>query len=396
MRLIMAPLQKILPFLISESTPLSWKERLRVSLAIFVSVLIAGLASSLFFHGYGLPVLIASMGASALLLFATPHSPFSQPWPVVAGPLISAFIGVTCAKLVPDVWFASALAVSLSAFVMYFTHSVHPPAGAVALLPVLGNNYVHADGYHFVLAPVGINVALMLGIALVINNLLPGHRYPSRPFPAKDKQHRHDDPAPLDRLGIGKNDLHQALQDIDIYLDVSEEDLNLVYKRAGMVAAKRKMGELTCGEIMSRDLVTAEFATELEEVWAHLRHHRVKAIPIIDRARRVIGIVSMVDFLKRANLKTYETLQDRLIQFIRRTPGLYAEKPEVIGQIMASPAHTVREDDHVLELVPLLSDKGLHHIPVVDKENRLVGMVTQSDLIAALYHSGVSSPLAVK
>lgn len=392
----MPPLKELLPFLISESTPLSWKERLRVSLAIFVSVLIAGLVSSLFFHGYGLPVLIASMGASALLLFATPHSPFSQPWPVVAGSLISAFIGVTCAKLVPDVWFAAALAVSLSTFVMYVTHSLHPPAGAVALLPVLGNNYVHADGYHFVLAPVGINVALMLGIALVINNLLPGHRYPSRPFPAKDKQHHHDDPAPLDRLGIGKNDLHQALQDMDIYLDVSEEDLNLVYKRASMVAAKRKMGELTCGDIMSRDLVTAEFSTELEEVWAQLRFHRVKAVPVIDRARRVIGIVSTVDFIRRADLKTYATFQDRLIQFIRRTPGMHSDKPEVVGQIMASPVHTVREDAHILELVPLLADRGLHHVPVVNQENRLVGMITQSDLIAALYHSGASNPVAVK
>lgn len=41
---------------------------------------------------------------------------------------------------------------------------------------------------------------------------------------------------------------------------------------------EHRMGELTCGEIMSRDLVTAEFATELEEVWAELRFHRVKTI----------------------------------------------------------------------------------------------------------------------
>jgi CBS-domain-containing membrane protein len=66
------------------------------------------------------------------------------------------------------------------------------------------------------------------------------------------------------------------LQDLDIFLDVSEEDLNMVYNRAGMVASKREMGQITCGDIMSRDLVTSEFATELEEVWAQLRHHRVK------------------------------------------------------------------------------------------------------------------------
>lgn len=393
----MPPLiQKLLPYFISESTPLSLREKLRITLAIFAAILVVGLSSSSFFHGQGLPVLVASMGASAVLLFATPHSPLAQPWPVLAGPLLSAAIGVTCAKLVPDLFLAAALSVSLSVLAMHFTHSLHPPAGAVALLPVMGNNYIHADGYHFVLAPVGLNVVLMLGMALIINNMLPGHRYPARPFPRKDKQHRHNDPTPLERLGMDKGDLHQALQDLDIFLDVSEEDLSLVYNRVEMVAAKRKMREITCGDIMSRDLVTAEYGTELEEVWAQLRYHRVKVMPVIDRARRVIGIVSLVDFIKRADLKTYETFQDKLVKFIRRTPGLHSDKPEVVGQIMASPVRTIREDDHILELVPLLSDKGLHHVPVVNQENRLVGMVTQSDLIAALYHSGMSHAVAVK
>lgn len=58
---------------------------------------------------------------------------------------------------------------------------------------------------------------------------------------------------------------------------------------------------------------------------------------------------------------------------------------------MATPAVTAPEDMHVVELVPLLSDRGLHHIPIVNAEQRLVGMVTQSDLIAALYAGGSRS-----
>jgi len=62
-----------------------------------------------------------------------------------------------------------------------------------------------------------------------------------------------------------------------------------------------------------------------------------------------------------------------------------SNKPEVAGQIMTKTVRTVRQDFHIVELVPLLSDQGLHHIPIVDNEDKLVGMVTQSDLIAALY-----------
>jgi CBS domain-containing membrane protein len=125
---------------------------------------------------------------------------------------------------------------------------------------------------------------------------------------------------------------------MDVYLDVSEADLKQVYRRAGMHAYQRKMGEITCGDIMSRDVVSVEFGTELEEAWAQLRLHKIGAIPVVDKARRVIGIISLVDFLKRANLKTYETFEDKLVKFIRRTPGVMSEKPEVVGQIMATPA----------------------------------------------------------
>ncbi len=381
-------IQKLLnlrSYLVSDSTPLSAGEKLRSSIAAFAAILAVGYFSSLFVHGVGLAVLVASMGASAVVLFATPHSPLAQPWPLVGGHLISSFIGVACVSNIPDPWLASALAVALSILAMLFTHSLHPSGGAVALVAVLGGESIRAKGYGFVLEPVGLNALLMLVMAIAVNNLLPGRRYPARAAPQKDRKHHHDDPMPLSRVGLDREDLHGALRDLDIYLDISEDDLVQVYDRAGNHAFRRKMGNILCSDIMSRDLATAEYGTELEEVWARLRFHRVKAIPVVDRFQRVIGIVTLVDFLKRANLKTYETLEDKLIKFIRRTPGISAEKPEVVGQIMASPAVTAHTDMHIVELVPLLSDKGLHHIPVVDGDGRLAGMVTQSDLIAALY-----------
>ena len=363
---------------------------MRSALASFAAIFVVGYVSSYFVVGPGLPLLVASMGASAVLLFAAPHSPLAQPWPLVGGNLFSALIGVACARMIPDTLIAVALAVGLAIFFMHLLHCLHPPGGALALVPVLALGSPQPLGYSFVLE-VGLNVAVMLVAALLINNLLPGRRYPSRPLARRDSLHQHDDPKALDRLGVNPDDLRHALKDFDAYLDVSQEDLSQIYNMAGMHAYRRKMGEITCADIMSRDLVTAEFGTELEEAWAQLRFHKVKAIPVIDRARRVIGIITLVDFLKRANLKTYETFEDKLIKFIRRTPGVNTEKPEVVGQIMASPVMTVAEDTHVVELVPLLSDKGLHHIPIVDGERRLVGMITQSDLIAALYRGRIAN-----
>jgi CBS domain-containing membrane protein len=123
----------------------------------------------------------------------------------------------------------------------------------------------------------------------------------------------------------------------------------------------------------------------MEEAWGLLRRHKVKALPVVDRARRVIGIVTFGDFIKHADLDVHQGFEQKLRQFIRRTRHTHSDKAEVVGQIMTRPVRTARSDMHIVELVPMLSDTGLHHIPIVDSERRLAGLVTQSDLIAALY-----------
>jgi len=370
---------------------LSKGEIFRSALAAFVAILLVGYVSSLFISGVELPVMVASMGASAILVFAVPHGPLSQPWALIGGNLFPAVISVTCSYLISDYILASAVSLGLTLYIMLVFRCVHPPGGAVALLPLIGSAKVHEYGYHFVLEPIGLNLLILLVLGLIINNLLPGRSYPARALPVRDDSQKHDDPGSLDRLGINQADLHNALKEMDTFLDVSEEDLGQVYKMAGMQAYRRKMGEITCADIMSRNLVTAEYGSEIEEAWAQLHFHNIKAIPVVDRAQRVIGIITLVDFLKRANLKTYETLRDKLVSFIKRTPGMCADKPEVVGQIMASPVYMAKQTMHIVELVPLLSERGLRHIPIIDEERRLVGMITQSDLIAALYAGTVSS-----
>ena len=94
-------LLKILHFIAPETAPLSTGEKLRSALAAFVAILLVGYVSSIFVSGMGLPVLVASMGASAVLLFAVSHSPLSQPWPLIGGNILHALIAVTCGKYIP-------------------------------------------------------------------------------------------------------------------------------------------------------------------------------------------------------------------------------------------------------------------------------------------------------
>ena len=123
--------------------------------------------------------LVASMGASAVLLFAVPHGPLSQPWAVFGGHLVSAVIGVACVRLHANPILASALAVALAISAMHYLRCIHPPGGATALSAVAGGDAVHALGFHYVLTPVLLNVLVILLVAIVFNFPFPWRRYPA-------------------------------------------------------------------------------------------------------------------------------------------------------------------------------------------------------------------------
>jgi CBS domain-containing membrane protein len=138
---------------------------------------------------------------------------------------------------------------------------------------------------------------------------------------------------------------------------------------------------------MSRDVVKVEFGTELQEAWDLLEKHQVKALPVVNRFDRVIGIVTRADFIQACELNSIDNFSGKLRRLLKRTPSPHSDKPEVVGQIMATKVHTCLSTLPIANLVSLLSDEGYHQVPVVDANERLIGMLTQSDLIAALYQS---------
>lgn len=207
----------------------SHNERWISAVGGFIGVLAVLWVSSHLLDNQGAAMIVASMGASAVLLFAVPHGALSQPRALVAGHVISAFIGVTCAQMVGDFYLAAALAVGLSIAAMYYLHSLHPPGGATALVAVLGGDAVHQLGYGFVVTPVLINTLIILVAAVVVN--LPFHwrRYPAG-F-AQRAQATVSEPS-TDMPLIAHEDLVYALSQLDSFIDVSEEDLIRIYTLA--------------------------------------------------------------------------------------------------------------------------------------------------------------------
>ena len=123
--------------------------------------------------------LVGSFGASAVLIYGVPKSPYAQPRNLVLGHTLSAAVGVACALMLSEFpAIAAALAVSLALTLMHITHSIHPPGGATALIAVIGSEHIHQMYFWYVLSPIFTGAVIMLVIALLINNLSPHRRYP--------------------------------------------------------------------------------------------------------------------------------------------------------------------------------------------------------------------------
>ncbi len=183
------------------------------------------LASQFLPGNHGNSLIIASMGASAVLLFAAPHGALSQPWPVFGGHMVSALAGVSCARwLDGDLMLAASLAVALSIAAMYSLRCLHPPGGATALYAVMGGETVHAMGYGYLLNPVLSNVAVLLIVSVAFNYPFAWRRYPQAWFKRRAPK--------VEKAMIPHSRLVYALSQVDTFVDISEEDLQRIYELA--------------------------------------------------------------------------------------------------------------------------------------------------------------------
>jgi CBS domain-containing membrane protein len=346
------------------------RERWRVAIGVGIGLLISGSVCFFVPHVASLPWLVAPLGASAVLVFGVPASPLAQPWSVVGGNTLSALVGIAFVHLLPQPVLAAALGTACAVALMLATRSLHPPGGAAALLTVLGG----VTDWRFAFFPVLINSLLLVAAGMVYNQRT-GRRYPhvqaAPPVPGRAQR-------------FTDADLDAVLARYNQVLDVPRDDLRTLMEEAELTAHHRRLGEIRCGDIMSRDLATVEFGTSLQDAWTLLRERRIKSLPVIDRVQRVVGIVTVADFMRHAEPDLHDGIEGKLRRLIKPSTGVTSDKPEVVGQIMTRQVRVASVDRHIAELVPIFASTGHHHIPIIDGQQRLVGMVTQSDVVRAL------------
>ena len=222
----------------------SHREKLISGLGGAVSILVVFWMTRHFENGMHVRILlVASMGATAVLLFAAPKAALSQPWNVIGGHMVSALTGIFIQRYIPDPVYGGALAVGVSITAMYYLRCLHPPGGASSLIPFISGSAINSYGFMFALFPVGAGAALMVVIAIAYNYPFKWRRYPlaladyGKPAGTPEP---HVQPYP----DITHADLVVALSEIDTFVDISEQDLLRIYE----IACGRPHPELSKSE----------------------------------------------------------------------------------------------------------------------------------------------------
>jgi len=249
---------------------------------------------------------------------------------------------------------ASGVAVALAIVAMSFTRSLHPPGGAAALTAVVGGAAVSDAGFIFPFLPVALNSIVLVALGIGFHKL-SRRAYPHVPQPAVNIHQTRDEPAQM-RVGVRPEDINAAIAEMGETFDIAPDDLERLLRRVERQILLRSQGDLLCRDIMARDVVMATLDTTPEAARALLLDHNIRTLPVIDDDKRLIGTVGL-----RELATARDTIRDAI-----------------------SAASTAAPETPAISLAGRLSDGRAHAVIIVDAEKHVLGIVTQTDLVASL------------
>lgn len=223
---------------------------------------------------------------------------------------------------------------------------------------MIGGAAVARAGFWFPLVPIAINSVILVAVGMVFHRLA-GRQYPHRQAVATLNTHKTADPPAALRVGFNTEDIDAAVANLNETLDISRADLDTLLRQVELQALLRQRGELTAADIMSRDVVTVPADASADAARAQLLDHDIRTLPVLDGEGRLLGTVGL-----------------------RELAAMAPSAPLPVSQ-----AATAKSSDPAIGLLPRLTDGTIHAVVVIDDDRRIVGIISQTDLLATLAKS---------
>jgi CBS domain-containing protein len=139
------------------------------------------------------------------------------------------------------------------------------------------------------------------------------------------------------------------------------------------------------GEVMTSDVVGARRETPFKDVAQLLALHRISGLPVVDADDKVLGVISETDLIRRQADQAEQGNPARRFRLpaLRRKVRSAAAKARAMtaGQLMSTPAITVHPEQAIADAARVMERHHIERLPVVDEEDRLIGIATRRDLL---------------
>ena len=182
-------------------------------------------------------------------------------------------------------------------------------------------------------------------------------------------------------VDISDDDIYDAMKEIPGYLDITPGDFKEVYRFAYQHAVER-FSSVKAGAAMVREVISVTRKTPLVQVAEAMARHGVSGVPVVEEGERVVGVISEKDFLTRMGEQDTETFMGVVAECLK---GKGCVAVPIRGQnaedIMTSPAVTVNEETSIMEIANIFTEKNINRVPVINQQDRLVGIITRADVV---------------
>ncbi len=192
-------------------------------------------------------------------------------------------------------------------------------------------------------------------------------------------------------VSISDEDVYAAMKQISGYLDITADDFKELYLHAYQQAVIRLTSSAQAKHVMTKDVCAVSADTPLSGVARIMAARDVSGVPVIDEKKKVLGVISEIDFLKAMGSGGSRNFMAVVTECLKGGPCVaMSAKAQLARDLMSKPAVTVSEDTTALEISELFLNKKINRVPVVNAKGALVGIVSRGDIL----HAGVPGETA--
>ncbi len=143
-------------------------------------------------------------------------------------------------------------------------------------------------------------------------------------------------------------------------------------------------------QIMTKDVISVQLDTTLEEVVKILAEKKISGLPVVDNENKLVGVITETDIVEHANSlhvipliasSSWISPHTEISQIATYKRGFELLSNTKVEGVMSKKVFTAKANTSGLEIATLMKKKRVNHIPIVDDEGKLIGIVARSDIV---------------